>query len=124
MIEPIADMPPGTLGFFASGKLSRRDYTEVAIPPLRDAIERGEKLRTLYQIGPDFHGVEANAIWEDIKGDVGLGLRHYSSWERMAIVSDADWLHRAGAVFGWLYPGEMRLFGLDELEAAKQWLAA
>lgn len=124
VIEQIADMPPGTLGFIASGKLSRRDYTDVAIPPLREAIERGEKLRTLYQINPDFHGIEANALWQDIKADVGLGIGHYSSWDRMAVVTDTEWLHRASGVYGWLYPGELRLFGLAELDAAKQWLVS
>jgi hypothetical protein len=124
MIETIADMPPGTLGFVASGKLSRADYVDVAIPPLREAIDRGEKLRTLYEIADDFHGIEAGALWQDIKADVGLGIGHYSSWDRMAVVTDIDWLHKASGVFGWLYPGELKMFGLAERDAAKQWLAA
>jgi SpoIIAA-like len=124
MIEPIDDMPPGTLGWRVTGKLSRSDYTEVAIPPLREAIERGEKVRLLYQIGPDFKGLEASAIWEEIKADLGLGVRHLSSWERTAIVSDEEWLKHLMGLFGWMMPGEMRAFGLEELEAAKSWLAA
>jgi hypothetical protein len=67
MMKQIADMPPGTLGFVASGKLSRRDYTDVAIPPLREAIDRGEKLRTLYQIDSDFHGID----WAGLDRDAG-----------------------------------------------------
>lgn len=123
MIEPMSDMPPGTLGFIAGGKLGRRDYTEVAIPPLREAIDRGEKLRTLYQINDDFHGIEGNAIWQEVKADVGLGIGHYSSWDRMAIVTDVAWLHKASSIYGFLYPGDLKLFRLSELDAAKQWLA-
>jgi SpoIIAA-like len=123
MIEPIADMPPGTLGFRAVGKLSHSDYVDVAIPPLRDAVDRGEKIRLLYQIGPGFEGIETGAIWDELKADFGLGLGHLSAWERMAIVSDEGWLSHLMAVFGWMVPGELKLFGLDEMDAAKAWLA-
>jgi hypothetical protein len=124
MIELIADMPPNTFGFRGSGKFSKDDYTEVLIPPLREAIERGEKMRMLFQIGPDFHGVEADAVWTQAKADLGLGIRHLSAWERIALVTDEEWVGHAIGLVGWLYPCEMRIFSLDELEAAKEWLAA
>jgi hypothetical protein len=123
MIEPLADMPPNTFGFRGSGKFTRRDYTEVLIPPLRDAVERGERVRFLFQIDPDFHGIEADAVWEQAKADLGLGIGHLSAWERTAVVSDADWVRRAIALFGWMSPGELRAFGLEERDAAKEWLA-
>lgn len=39
MVERIDDMPAGTIGFRASGKLSRDDYREVMEPGLRAAAE-------------------------------------------------------------------------------------
>jgi hypothetical protein len=122
MIEVIEEMPPGTLGFRATGKLSRSDYTDVAIPPLRDAVQRGEKVRMLYQIGPDFHGIEPGAIGQEIKADLGLGIAHLSAWERTALVSDEGWLAHVSGALGWIMPGEYKLFGLAELDAAKEWL--
>ncbi len=123
MIERLGDMPPGTYGFRAWGTLSASDYTDVAIPPLREAIDRGEKVRFLFQIGPDFKGLQAGAVWQEIKADIGLGFRHLSAWERTAVVSDEEWLRHVTATFDWMLPGEMRLFSLSELEAAKEWLA-
>ncbi len=123
MIETITDMPPGTLGFRATGKLSHRDYVDVAIPPLRAAIDAGEKVRMLYQIGPDFEGIKADAVWDEVKADLGLGIAHLSAWERTAIVSDEAWLGHVATVFGWLLPGEMKMFSLAQLQAAKDWLA-
>jgi hypothetical protein len=123
MIELVADMPAGTFGFRGSGKFTRADYTEVLIPPLREAVERGERVRFLFQIGPGFHGVEADAIWTQAKADFGLGIRHLSAWERIALVSDEDWVRHAMGLFGWMYPCELRVFALSELEAAKEWLA-
>jgi hypothetical protein len=124
MIEPIVDMPPNVFGFRGSGKFARADYEQVLIPPLREAIEHGEKIRLLFQIGPDFHGVEADAVWTQAKADFGLGIKHLSAWERVAIVSDEDWVRHAVGLFGWVYPCELRVFSLSELEAAKKWLAA
>jgi hypothetical protein len=41
----------------------------------------------------------------------------------MAIVSDADWVRHAMAVFGWMVPGEARVFPHGDLDEAKAWLA-
>lgn len=122
MIEVIEDMPEGTFGWKASGKLAREDYA-VVVPTLRGAIDRGEKVRMLYQLGPDFHGVEPNAYWEDIKQDVSLGLGHWRSWERTALVTDESWVRHFLGAAGWLVAGELKLFAVAELPAAKQWLA-
>jgi SpoIIAA-like len=124
MIEALPDSPPGTIGYRISGRLSREDYTNVLIPPIRAAVDRGEKLRILVLLDEEFHGLEPSAVWEDIKAGIDLGVRHHSAWERFAIVTDAEWVRRATALFGWMAPGELRLLGLGELDAAKAWLTA
>lgn len=123
MIEPIEDMPPGTLGFRGSGKFTRSDYADVLIPTLREAVEGGEGVRFLFEISPEFHGVEADAVWEQAKADLGLGIRHSSAWVRTAVVSDAGWVRSSIGLVGWMAPGELRAFPLEELEAAKEWVA-
>jgi SpoIIAA-like len=122
MVEPIQDMPPGSLGFRVSGRLTRPDYTEVLVPPLRKAVDGGERLRVLYAIGPELH-MEAGALLEDLKLEADLGVRHREAWERIAVVTDLDWLWRAFGLFSWMVPGEMRMFQETELEQAKSWLA-
>jgi hypothetical protein len=122
MVEVIADMPPGTLGFRVSGRLAREDYVEVLVPPLREAVEAGERLRVLYAIGPELH-MEPAAVWEDLKLEIDLGIKHRDAWERIAVVTDLDWLWRAFELFSWMVPGEMRLFHESELEQAKVWPA-
>jgi hypothetical protein len=123
MAEVIRDMPPGTLGFRITGRLTREDYVQVLVPPLRKAVENGERLRVLYAIGPELH-MEPAAVWEDLKLDVELGIRHRDVWERIAVVTDIDWLWRAFELFSWMVPGEMRLFRERELEQAEAWLTA
>jgi hypothetical protein len=122
MVEVIPDMPPGTDGFRVSDRLTREDYTVVLIPPLRDAVEAGRKLRVLYAIGPKLR-MEPGALWEDAKVQFGYGIRHRDAWERIAVVTDLDWVCRSLELFSWMVPGEMRQFSESEMERAKSWLA-
>jgi len=75
MVEVIPDMPPGTLGFRVFGRLKREDYIKVLVPPLRKAVQAGERLRVLYAIGPELH-MEPAAVWEDLKLELEVGIKH------------------------------------------------
>jgi hypothetical protein len=58
-------------------------------------------------------------MWADAK----LGLRDLKSWEKIAVVSDKDWVEHLVKAFGWMIPGEVRVFESDELDEAKEWAA-
>ena len=115
-------MPPGTIGFRASGEIEREDYDEVLAPELRRALEAGGGLRTLYVI-EDFDEIEPGALWADSKLGFDLGVRHHDAWVRSAIVTDIAWMARAAKLFAWMVPGEARVFPRADLEAAKAWVA-
>lgn len=122
MIERLEDMPAGVIGFRASGKLTREDYTDAMMPTLREAAESGE-MRLVYVLGPDFDGLEAGAMVEDVKSGFELTVGHHSSWKRLAMVTDVDWIRNSIHLLGWVAPGELKLFDLDALEQAKAWAA-
>jgi SpoIIAA-like len=122
MIERLADLPPGTIGFRATGEIEREDYDDVLAPELRRAIEAGGGLRTLYVID-DLDEIEPGALWADSKLGFDLGVRHHDAWVRSAIVTDSPWMARATRMFAWMIPGEARVFPLAELEQAKAWVA-
>jgi SpoIIAA-like len=42
----------------------------------------------------------------------------------MALVTDKDWVRHGASAFGWLAPGELRLFEPSEREEARAWLGA
>jgi hypothetical protein len=123
VIERIDEMPVGTVGFRFSGEVSRKDYDEVLIPALVKAFDSANPVRCLCQVGPGFEGYQAGAAWEDVKTGARFGLGHMSAWKRTALVTDVDWIAHLVALFGWLAPGELKLFELDELEQAKAWVA-
>ena len=121
MVERIEDMPAGTLGFRASGKLTRDDYQQVMEPDLRRAADAGE-IRMLFRLD-SFEGLEPGAWFEDMKTGLGLGLGHHSAWKRSAIVTDVEWLAKAFGFFAWMTPGEVEVFAEDRLEDARRWVA-
>jgi hypothetical protein len=122
MIERLADMPPGTIGFRVSGEIEREDYDHVLVPELRRALEAGGGLRTLYVID-DLNEIEPGALWADAKLGFNLSIRHHDAWIRSAIVTDIEWMARATRLFAWMIPGEARVFPLAEIERAKAWVA-
>ena len=122
MIEPIGDMPDGTLGFRVSGRLRRDDYTEVLEPALQAAVRQSAQLRSVYVID-QLERMDPGALWEDAKTGLDLSVAHRSDWVRTAIVTDQDWLAEASRLFAWMVPGEFRTFPVAELDDAKAWVA-
>ena len=122
MVSRIDDMPPGTIGFRASGKLTRDDYRKVLEPVLREAAESGE-IRMVFEL-TDFDGLEPAAWYDDVKTGLGLGFGHHSAWKRSAIVTDVEWVAKAYQLFAWITPGDVKVFGLAEVAEARRWVAA
>ena len=118
MVEQIPDLPDNVLGFAAKGTVTAEDYESVIIPAVEALFARQRKVRFLYHLGEDFSGFEAAAMWDDTK----LGLKHLSGWERMAVVSDVEWIRAAIRIFGLAIPGHIRVFHNSELTEAKQWI--
>jgi hypothetical protein len=120
VVEQLQDMAPGTLGFRLSGKINRDEYFEI-LDPVREKLERGEKVSFLVETAPDFQGLDLGALWEDLKAAGSVGLKHRAAWERLAVVTDKDWIRHGVAAFAWVIPGEIRVFEPGELEKAKAW---
>jgi hypothetical protein len=121
MVETLADMPQGVVGLRASGKLTKEDYTGTLEPALKAAMDSGEA-RVIFVI-EDYEGIEPSAAIEDIRTGLGVEVAHRKDWKRLAVVTDIDWMAKAMHAFAWAMPGELRVFGMDDLEEAKSWAA-
>jgi hypothetical protein len=118
MIKLMENMPEGTVGLEASGKVTEDDYKTVLIPAVTDALTTKD-VRLLYVLGEDFDAYSAGAMWADTK----LWAEHMKGWQKIAVVTTHRWIHDAVKAFSWLMPGEVRIYQPDELDAAKAWLA-
>ena len=121
MIERIEEMPAGTIGLRANGKLSKADYTEVLEPALREGVESGQ-LRLLFVL-TNFDGLEAAAVPEDFRTGMRTWIQDHSAWRRFALVTDVEWVAKAMHMFAWMTPGEVLIRDLDGLDEAKSWVA-
>jgi hypothetical protein len=119
MLRRMTDMPAGTIGFEAIGEIEDDDWERAVEPVLRDEMADGRKIRLLYLLGPEAREVEGDAM----KADTGFRARHATSFERVAVVSDEDWMRPALRGLSFLLPGRARGFRVRELAAAKTWLA-
>jgi SpoIIAA-like len=119
MVEKIPDLPDTVLGFTAKGTVTANDYESIIIPAVEALFSRQRKVRFLYHLGEEFSGFEAAAVWDDTK----LGLKHLGGWERMAVVSDVDWIRAAVKIFGVAIPGHVRVFHNRELAEATRWIS-
>jgi hypothetical protein len=119
MIEKMPDLPENVLGFTAKGTVTVNDYEFIIIPAVEELFSRQKKVRFLYHLGDDLTGFEAAAMWDDTK----LGLKHIKGWERLAIVSDIEWVRAAVKIFGLIIPGHVRVFHNHELSEAKHWIS-
>jgi len=122
MLERLKHMPDGTVGFRIDGDVEGDDYREILVPALKAAVDSGHGLRALYLI-EDLDDFEDGALWEDTKLGYDLLIQHHGEWKRSAIVTDLEWVARASKLFLWLFPGEVRLFRVTDLQQAKAWVA-
>ncbi len=118
MLTLMDDMPEGTLGIVADGIVTAKDYENVLIPAVNKMLEKQDKVRALYVTAPDFTGYDAGAMWDDAK----VGFAHLTAWERIAIVTDVEWLRMMVSGVSFLMMGHVRLFKGDEIDAAKAWV--
>jgi SpoIIAA-like len=90
----------------------------VVLPALERAAAGGE-VRFVIVI-PEFRGISGGAVWQDLK----VGVEHLRAWKRIALVTDIDWMAQMTTLFGWMTPGEVRVFRLAQRDEAVAWAAA
>lgn len=120
MIEALQGYPDNVLAFVCHGHVTRQDYDTVLIPAVAKALEKNDKVRLYYETAADFGGIDAGAVFEDIK----VGMSHLLRWEKFAVVTDVDWIKHTMKLFSFMLPGEMRVFSSDEAAQAKEWVVA
>lgn len=120
MIEPIEGLPSNVVGFKASGHVDAGDYQSVLDPAVSAALASNDKVRFLYVLGSDFDGYTGGAMWEDTK----VGVGHWARWEKIALVTDNRLYHDAVKAFAWMFPGDLKVYPLADLDAAKEWVAS
>ncbi len=99
-----------------SGKLTGADYKQF-VPVIEQAIARYGKLRLLVEMH-DFHGWDADALWQDVKFD----FKHFNDIERLAMVGETTWQHWMATICKPFTTAKVRYFEPGDIDAARQWV--
>lgn len=118
MFKFIEGLPPDVMAIEATGRVTNEDYCNTLIPRAEAMMAKGP-IRILYVIGKEFTGFELEALWDDSV----FGFKHWHDFSHIALVTDHVWLSAIVSMFKPFFHGEVRLFRLSELHAAKDWIA-
>lgn len=118
MIEKLSGFPGNVLAFACHGTVTKADYENVLIPAVNDALNKQTKVRLYYEIPADFHDITPGAMWEDFM----TGMGHRTQWERVALITDVEWMRKATAFFHFVLPCPMKLFSTAAAAQAREWI--
>jgi hypothetical protein len=120
MITTIKKLPAGSIGFRFNGSVTGKDYESVIFPALKKAVAVNKEIHLLCVFDEDFKKFKLSALIDD-----GMaGMKYFSDWKRIAIVSDNKTLNHFFKAMSFLVPGDLKMFTGLELKKAIKWLAA
>ena len=103
----------------AKGKITKEDYLNNLVPFLDKIKNEGRRIKIIFHTADDFFGYDLNAVWEDFK----LGIHHFHSFEKIAVVSDFGWIKNSMRFFSPLIPCSVKIFDGKDFSLAKDWLS-
>ena len=118
MITIMSQSHDQVLGVQGTGRVTDQDYLEILIPRLEEILKKYGKARFLYYLDEGFTGWEMGAMWEDAK----FGMKHKDDFEKIAVVGVPTWVAWGTRLFAHFMEGQVKVFPLEELPAAWDWL--
>lgn len=119
MIEIIQGLPENVVAVSVSGEVTGEDYKNVLIPAIEDKIQKYGKVRILYHLDKELEWFTLNAMLEDAK----VGIWNLMAFEKIAVVSDVDWVNSAVEIFKFIIPFPVKTYKNEELPEAKAWIS-
>ncbi|SDH14254.1 STAS/SEC14 domain-containing protein [Mucilaginibacter gossypii] len=119
MLQLINHLPANVVGVRASGEVTRADMENVLLPAIDQLAEREGEINYLLVLDTNVQNFTLAAWWNDLK----LGLKNFTKWNRIAVVSEQKGVEWFTDLFKFLIPGKSRGFTHDELSEAIVWVS-
>jgi len=120
MLVQMSGLPGGVHGLEARGTVTSEDYDQVFAPLVDRVRQGGQRLRLLYQIGPNFSRLTPGALWADSR----LGARYLPVLDGCALVTDIDWIRDPGRSLATWMPCPVTVYDNAHRDDAARWLAS
>jgi len=118
MIEIMPETEDNILVVKATKTLTRQDYEDIFIPQLKLQIDKFGKIRVLIYLDDNFNGWELGAAWDDAV----FGVQHRHDFEKVAVVSDKNWVEWATKFGAYFMDGQVATYSLVEFQKAVIWV--
>ena len=120
MLQYINDLPPHVVGIRATGEVTKDDMEKVLIPRIDELVARQGEINYLLVLQTDVGNFTLSAWWDDLK----MGLKNFTKWNKIAVVTDQKGVEWFSDVFRFFVPGKSKGFALNELDEAVAWISA
>jgi hypothetical protein len=114
----IEGLPSDVVGLEIKGLITSQEYTQTLVPLIKELEKKHEKLKMICILGDYFDGYSPGAMWDDLR----FGFSHITTFSKLALVTDQEWIRNSAKFFGMLMPTEVMVFDLAELDEAKSWI--
>ena len=115
----MTEVPSNVAAFRALGEVDAEDYKKIVIPVIDDLVKRQDKINFLLVLDTPLKDFTAGAIVQDL----GVGLKHFTKWHKMAIVSESGAINKFTDLFSYIAPGEAKGYTHSELNEAIRWVS-
>lgn len=120
MLKFLNGLPQHTVGIEVEGTVTKEEYESVVVPKMKTFANREDEINYIVVLKSGLDSFTAGVWWEDFK----MALKQFNKWNRVAIVTDQETVETATNIFGFAFPGQHRLFKLNQLDEAKHWVSA
>jgi hypothetical protein len=120
MVELLNDFPPHVAAYKASGAVSKEEYEQVVMARVDEVADKFSKINFLVRLETDMDNYAMGAFLDYLK----VSFEHFFKWNRMAIVTDEQWLRNAYEILSPLVHGVIKGYELKQYEEAKEWVSA
>ncbi|MEX0928413.1 MAG: STAS/SEC14 domain-containing protein [Balneolales bacterium] len=103
---------------YVSERIQTEDYA-IFVPLLEEKVREFGTVNLYCEI-KRIEGVEPQAIGKDLK----LGVRHFNSFEKVAVLGQKKWIEWMSHLAKPFTSGEVKIFEPEEKEVARSWILA
>lgn len=119
MITVINDAPVNVAAFRATGEVGKEDYNNIVIPVVDALVQKQDSINFMLVLDTAISNFSIMALLKDL----GVGLKHFTKWHKMAIVSDSSAINTFTDLFSYVAPGEAKGFTHARMAEAVKWVS-
>lgn len=119
MLHIIENLPRNVVGIEVTGEVTKEEYDAVIVPKIDTLAEQQGEINYLVVLEADINAFSAGVWWDDFK----MALKHFSKWNKVAIVTDQQGIAKFTDLFSFAFPGESKGFKFNEYDKAVNWVS-